>query len=53
MNVVGYRQNEDHTNYVADPNALNKTEDGDKMKTDGNLAMPITHIRDVKKKKNP
>ena len=43
-------QSDDHTNYVADPNALAKTELGQKMQTEGNLAMPITNIRDVKKK---
>ena len=44
-------QSDDHTNYVADPNALAKTELGQKMQTEGNLAMPITNIRDVVKKK--
>lgn len=39
------------TNYVADPNKLNETEAGQKAKTDGNLAAPITNIRDELRKK--
>ena len=43
-------KNDDHTNYVADPDNLRKSGLGDKMKNDGNLANPITNIRYVKKK---
>lgn len=39
-------KNEDHNNYVANPEILATTDKGAKMKNDGNLAMPITNIRD-------
>jgi hypothetical protein len=39
-------KNEDHKNYIANPDILAPTEVGEKMKSDGNLAMPITNIRD-------
>lgn len=43
-------KSEDHTNYVASPNSLSPTEKGAKMKTMGELAMPITNIRDELRK---
>jgi hypothetical protein len=39
-------KNEDHKNYVANPEILASTDVGEKMKTKGDLAMPITNIRD-------
>jgi hypothetical protein len=44
-------KSQDHTNYVADPNKLNMTEQGKLAKEKGNLASPITNIRDEMKKK--
>lgn len=43
-------KNEDHTNYVANVNILNETEQGQRAKESGNLAMPITNIRDELRK---
>jgi hypothetical protein len=43
-------KNNDHTNYVANPEILNSTYVGEKMKTEGNLAQPITFIRDELRK---
>ena len=42
-------KSQDHTNYVADPNKLNTTEQGKMAKEKGNLASPITNIRDHQK----
>lgn len=39
-------KNDDHTNYYAHPDHLAQTDEGEKMKTRGDLAMPITNIRD-------
>ena len=44
-------KNDDHTNYVANPDQLAGTAEGEKMKTDGNLAAPITNIRDELRRK--
>ncbi len=43
-------KSDDHTNYVANPDLLAPTEKGEKMKTKGELAMPITNIRDELRK---
>jgi hypothetical protein len=43
-------KNEDHSNPVARPDILAATGKGEKMKSDGNLAMPITNIRDELRK---
>ena len=37
-------------NYVANPELLKETDQGQKARTSGNLAMPITNIRDEMKK---
>ena len=42
-------KSQDHTNYVADPNKLHTTEQGKLAKEKGNLASPITNIRDHQK----
>ena len=42
-------KNTDHVNRDANPEALRNTETGHKMKSDGNLARPITHIKDALK----
>jgi hypothetical protein len=44
-------KSEDHTNKLANPDKLATSDVGEKMKSDGNLAMPITNIRDEMKKK--
>lgn len=45
-------KNEDHTNHYARPDYLEPTEVGEKMKTKGDLAMPITNIREeIRKQK--
>jgi hypothetical protein len=51
LNIKSFSSFTKDTNYVADPNKLNATEAGQKAKTDGNLAAPITNIRDEMKKK--
>ena len=43
-------KSDDHNNYVANPDILAATDKGEKMKNDGNLAMPITNIRDEMRK---
>ena len=43
-------KNNDHTNYHAHPDYLATTEVGEKMKKYGDLAMPITNIRDELRK---
>ena len=43
-------KNDDHTNYLASPKNLSTTQEGEKMKRAGNLAMPITNIRDELRK---
>ena len=43
-------KSQDHSNKVANTDILHKSEVGEKMKTEGNLAMPITNIRDELKK---
>ncbi|KAL3912239.1 MAG: hypothetical protein SGILL_006964 [Bacillariaceae sp.] len=43
-------KSEDHSNPVANPEILDKSDMGEKMKTKGDLAMPITNIRDEMRK---